>query len=69
MNDFTLYILTALSLVFVIEGLVYALFPEAVRRMMALALSLPPERLRLFGAAGVAAGLSMIWAMQALLRP
>lgn len=68
MSDFTLYILTALSLVFVIEGLTYALFPDAVRKMMAVAVTLPPERLRLFGLAGVACGLSMIWAMRAILR-
>ena len=68
MSGFTLYILTAFSLIFVIEGLIYAIFPEGVRRMMALALSIPPRQLRLFGAAMAAAGLCLAWIMHALLQ-
>ena len=68
MSGFTLYILTAFSLILVIEGLLYMLFPDAVRKIMALALSLPPQQLRIFGTAMAAAGLCLIWAIQALLQ-
>lgn len=68
MPSYTLYILTAFSLIFVIEGLVYALFPDTVRKMMAVALSIPPRQLRLFGAIMAAAGLCLIWAMHTLLQ-
>ena len=37
MSDFGLYIITAFCLIFVIENMVYALFPDMVRKMMAIA--------------------------------
>ena len=61
MDGFTLYILTAIALVFVIEGLLYALFPDAVRKMLAMALALPPEKLRVYGIGMVLTGASFIW--------
>lgn len=64
MGDFALYLLTALSLIFIIEGLLYALFPDLVRRLMAMAVMLPVPRLRLFGAAMALSGLSLIWMLR-----
>ncbi len=64
MSDFTLYILTAICLVFVIEGLLYALFPGAVRAMIAMALTLEEKKLRLFGITMVLSGFSLIWILQ-----
>ncbi|MCB1532905.1 MAG: DUF2065 domain-containing protein [Alphaproteobacteria bacterium] len=61
MDSFTTYILSALALVFVIEGLIYALFTDAVKRMMAMALSLPTEKLRQFGLMMAALGLLSLW--------
>jgi uncharacterized protein YjeT (DUF2065 family) len=46
---FTLALLTAFFLVFVIEGLIYALFPDQVKKLMAMALSMPTQPLRIFG--------------------
>ena len=66
MTDFTDYILTALALVFVIEGLMYALFPDAVRRMMAMALMMEVPKLRRFGIGAVALGLGLIWLLKTL---
>ncbi len=57
--SFAGYILTALSLVFVIEGLVYALFPDAVRRMMAMALTIPTSQFRAFGLVMAVTGFGM----------
>ncbi|MAQ71577.1 MAG: hypothetical protein CL565_05225 [Alphaproteobacteria bacterium] len=49
MQDFFLYISTAFALIFVIEGLLYACFPETMRRILATALMLPKGKLRHIG--------------------
>jgi uncharacterized protein YjeT (DUF2065 family) len=61
MGGFTLYIMTALSLVFVIEGLLYALFPGAIKRMMSMAISMDEKALRMVGLAAAGSGFLMIW--------
>lgn len=65
-GSFTLYILTAVSLILVIEGLLYALFPDFVRKMMALAVMTPVPRLRLFGLTMVTMGACLVWLMHGL---
>lgn len=60
MSAFILYILTALSLIMVIEGLLYALFPDFMRRVMAAALMQPVARLRQFGAVMAITGFCLI---------
>ncbi|MBI4030552.1 MAG: DUF2065 domain-containing protein [Proteobacteria bacterium] len=67
METFALYIMTAFSLIFVIEGLVYTLFPDFVRKMMAMAVMMPVPRLRLFGIVMTATGLCLIGLMRILL--
>ncbi len=57
MSDF----LTALGLVLVIEGVLYALFPDALRRMMALALAQPHGAVRAVGLAAAALGVAIVW--------
>jgi uncharacterized protein len=42
-------LLTALGLMLVLEGAMYALFPDGMRRMMAYAQTLPPAQLRTTG--------------------
>src|SRR5260370_35504774 len=42
---------TALALVLVIEGALYALFPDGMKRAAVRALSIPPQTLRLAGPA------------------
>lgn len=57
MNDF----LAALGLAIVIEGLVYAAFPEQMKKWLAALNSQPPARVRA-GALGCAAiGLILLW--------
>ncbi len=68
MTGFALYLLTSLSLIFVIEGLLYVLFPDLVRKLMAMAVMLPVPRLRLFGAAMALSGLSLIWMLRAFIN-
>tara|TARA_B100001123_G_scaffold349931_1_gene400134 strand:+ start:187 stop:372 length:186 start_codon:yes stop_codon:yes gene_type:complete len=52
---------TALALVLVIEGLLYALFPEAMQRMMRIALEAPSTVLRNGGLAAAILGFIVVW--------
>jgi uncharacterized protein len=60
MTDF----LTALGLMLVIEGAAYALFPEAMKRMIVQVLSLPPQKIRAFGLACAVTGFVIIVALR-----
>ena len=53
--------LTAIGLVLVIEGVLYALFPGTVRRMLALLMTQPPVTVRAAGLAGAALGVVIVW--------
>lgn len=66
MESFAGYILTAFALVFVIEGLVYALFPDAVKKMIAMALDMPESKLRVLGASMAGIGFCMVWVLQVI---
>jgi uncharacterized protein YjeT (DUF2065 family) len=52
---------TALALVLVIEGTLYALFPDGMKRAAARALSVPPQTLRLAGLTAACAGVVLVW--------
>jgi hypothetical protein len=60
MGEFTLFILGALALVLVIEGLIYAIFPDQVRKMMAMAVMMPVNQLRSAGLVMALAGLTIV---------
>ena len=57
MQDF----LAALALVFVLEGTLYTLFPDGMKRMMAQTLTLPSSTLRGAGLAAACAGMALLW--------
>lgn len=57
MNDF----LAALALVLVIEGLLYAAAPEALRRALAVILTQPPGAIRLAGLTAAILGTLLLW--------
>lgn len=57
MTDF----LVAVGLVFVIEGLLWAVAPGLGRRMLAAAAQMPDQSLRVSGAVAVAAGVCVVW--------
>ncbi|HUH83261.1 MAG TPA: DUF2065 domain-containing protein [Stellaceae bacterium] len=57
MRDFA----TALALVFVIEGMLYSLFPEGMKRMVVQVLALPPAALRLTGLVAAVLGVAGVW--------
>lgn len=53
--------LTAVALILVIEGAVYALFPDAMKRLMAQVLTLPDGSLRWAGLAAAVLGIVLVW--------
>ena len=54
-------LITAIGLVFVIEGLIYAAAPSAMKRMAATASGMGESQLRLAGLAAAAFGLVVVW--------
>lgn len=56
--------LVAFSMVLIVEGLLYALFPDLVRKFMAQALSIPPETMRLAGVGAVLTGFTVLVALR-----
>ncbi len=52
---------TSLALVLVIEGCLYSLFPEGMKRAAARAVSVPPQALRAAGLAAACAGVALVW--------
>lgn len=58
-------ILLGVGMVFVIEGLLFAAFPGAMRKAIEQTLAMPETPLRIVALVVAAVGLSLIW----LLRP
>ena len=61
MEELSTKIFTAFALIFVIEGLLYAVFPSHIQKVMTMASDMDPEKLRSFGAAMIALGALIIW--------
>ena len=57
-------LLTGLALVLVIEGILYALFPEGMKRAAARTLAVPPQMLRAAGLAAAAIGVVLVWLLR-----
>ncbi len=57
-------LLVALGLVMVIEGLLYAVFPEGMKRMMQLLLTLPGEQIRSAGLVFAVIGVGIVWLLR-----
>ena len=60
MTDF----LVALGLVFVIEGLIFAVSPRSAKNAMAHVLETPDGPLRVIGIAAAALGVVLVWLMR-----
>ena len=54
----------ALGLAIAIEGIIYALFPEAMKRMMAMVMVLPTGSIRGAGIGAAVAGVIILWLVQ-----
>ena len=63
MDFFALFAALAigLGLALVLEGVAYALFPDAMRRMMVQVLALPEGNLRFAGLLAVLVGVGIVW--------
>ncbi|QFT60444.1 hypothetical protein FIU94_16560 [Sulfitobacter sp. THAF37] len=55
------WVFMTLGLVMIVEGLVYALAPSLLERMLELLRSLPENAVRQIGALVVVAGLILVW--------
>jgi uncharacterized protein YjeT (DUF2065 family) len=55
---------TALALVLVIEGVLYALFPDGMKRMITQMLGVPAPVLRAVALAAACIGVGAIWLMR-----
>ena len=55
---------TALALVLVLEGLLWALAPEGMKRAAALALGMANGQLRTGGVVAVALGVLLVWLLR-----
>ncbi|MFZ2006193.1 MAG: DUF2065 domain-containing protein [Stellaceae bacterium] len=60
MRDF----LTALALILVIEGIVYALFPELMRRLATRTTRTPAQALRIGGLIAAFLGVVIVWLLR-----
>ena len=54
-------LITALGLALAIEGVLYALFPDAMRKMMAQILSQPQATIRSAGLLAAMIGVVIVW--------
>ena len=55
-------LIVALGLALAIEGLLFASFPDAIKRAMMDAAASPRDRMRLIGIASAAIGVLVVWA-------
>ena len=54
-------LLTAIGLIFFIEGLLIAIFPSRIKSMLEIIKSTPEKKLRLFGVVFLITGFIIIW--------
>ncbi len=57
-------LLTALALILVIEGVVYSLFPEGMKRLMVQVLGLQASDLRTAGLIAATLGVGFVWLLR-----
>ena len=55
---------TAIGLILVIEGVLYALFPAAMKRAMQVMLGQPVDSLRIAGLGAATFGVGIIWVIR-----
>jgi uncharacterized protein YjeT (DUF2065 family) len=57
-------LVAALGLALAVEGIVFAAFPDRVRRAMYEAAHTPSDRMRLVGIVSALVGLAIVWAVR-----
>lgn len=66
MDSFLFFSTIGFALIFVIEGLLYAIFPRHIQNMMRYASMMPFQKFRSFGLAMFGIGALMLWILQKL---
>jgi uncharacterized protein YjeT (DUF2065 family) len=59
-------LVVALGLALAIEGLLFAAFPDAVKRAMVEAAQTPSERMRIVGIGSAVIGVVIVWVVRGL---
>ncbi|HWT30816.1 MAG TPA: DUF2065 domain-containing protein [Propylenella sp.] len=54
-------VIAAVGLILALEGALYALFPDVMRRMAAQVVQTPGDTLRIVGVVSAAAGVAVVW--------
>jgi hypothetical protein len=62
MRDFS----TAIALILVIEGILYAALPDAMKRLAARAMTTPAQSLRIAGLVAACLGVALVWVLRHL---
>ena len=57
-------LVAALGVALAVEGILFAAFPDGVRRAMYEAAHTPSDRMRLVGIVSAAAGIAIVWAVR-----
>jgi len=60
MRDFA----TAIALILVIEGILYALAPEAMKKLATRAMATPGQSLRIGGLIAACVGVALVWVLR-----
>jgi uncharacterized protein YjeT (DUF2065 family) len=55
---------TGLALVLVIEGILYALFPEGMKQLAQRAMQVPPQMMRAAGLLAATIGVAIVWLLR-----
>jgi uncharacterized protein YjeT (DUF2065 family) len=61
MPDMGQELLIALALILVIEGALYALFPQPMKKLLLHVLGLPLSSMRMAGLVSAAVGVALVW--------
>ena len=59
------FALIGFGLILIVEGLIYAIFPEGMKKLLTRMIDMPVSALRLGGLVAAVIGLALLWAMKA----
>ena len=60
------FALIGFGLILIVEGLIYAIFPEGMKKLLTCMIDMPVSALRSGGLVAAVIGLALLWAMKAV---
>jgi uncharacterized protein YjeT (DUF2065 family) len=60
------FALIGFGLILIVEGLIYAIFPEGMKKLLTRMIDMPVSALRSGGLVAAVIGLALLWAMKAV---